>query len=94
MSRLSSSESVQAAVQSDPILTPAQVGRVLQISERRVMTLMRTGQMPSFLTGMRQRRCSVSQLRRFIDLGGTQGYVRAELAALDKARGVGRRRRR
>lgn len=94
MTRLSSSESAPAAVQSDPILTPAQVGRVLQVSERRVLTLMRTGQMPSVLTGVRQRRCSASQLQRFIDLGGTHGYVRAELAALDKARGVGRRRRR
>lgn len=94
MTKVKNSEMVQGAEKLDPLLTPAQVARVLECSERRVMTMMRKGQMPGIRTGARQWRCSTSQLRRFINLGGTPGYVRAELAALDEARGVGPRPRR
>lgn len=72
----------------DILLSPSEVAEVLSCTERRVIELMRAGELPSVRLGARQLRCSAQSLREFVRLGGTPGYLTAKFAAVDRARGV------
>jgi|GEM_PF-6613137 len=74
------------------MLTPAEVALILNCTERRVIELMRAGQLPSLRLGARQYRCPSKALREFLSIGGTPNYLAAKFAAMDRARGLRPRR--